>query len=1083
MAEDKSSNSIELAAISRGNGDENDVEVSEPLQHEVSLQDFVASADASVPSVALHGVDDDPEQGPGLGALTAAAEAAAALGGDYEQKEVADNYTVESTGNALIDAMLAQEGSASPHATPVEEGNVTVDPEQMAAAKGLEFLSDFDCGRPPFVPIPTHVGVVATFVKYNAYVIELSDLKRELDDPQSTLAIQAEIAATMSALVDQTAMQNNYQGPHVSPIFFRLSEVYDLYQNALLQIEQAGRAFDLLRWGYFPTDDEVGSAAEGKGDGFRYRYDADIALANAAQEVDPEKKASTEFQRRLNSSIADQKAIRTWMEQTKIQRYSNLSACERCCARWDDWWQENVTSQKHLVPLFRTSLDKIESRFGPSTASYFFFARSVFWLNVFIALLALGVIIPGLIESDWSTDYTVRRFVNNQFTLVPATRDFTGVIFGKGMEDSFLFYSEGYPPTLLRDEGYRVDIAWVFVVTAVFVVSVIDSLSRFELSTDDRDDANANALRLVFGSFSYNKRTASEFVNQSVHMSSAMYTLMLTKEEDERHETTAEVVGTAYYALKLRRFTGYLFSAAVMVGSCVLIAYLVLEEDTIRVNAQDSLAQFAELIVPVSISGLKLFVPFVLRQLVFFENYARTKDIARHVALRIYFMKMFFVLIVLFQTLSLSGDELRDGICPQTIMGILYYRLFMTDIVVDMLCSVGIPLATYYAARLCNPCREFNPEDYRDDAAKAIEKAKKRTIRVGCCASPEDEAEAQRIADAGEGKANTVRQYCCFSVREIESSDARVTESDMRRITELARYVRLLDRISPDEVYKPEFRVPENLIELMYKQALVWAALPFCPVMPLLAMVGITIVFQAKRIAVLYFSRLPRRPIGIASQTNMFRTMMLSTLALMCIPFTYWMNMRVKCGPHVLPCEIDNDPLNDANCTPTPVASILSWVATLPRGVEVVVNLLQTAGLLWLVIFLLIIYGVLISKRYSAELAQVRDLRSALWQERQDMRKFREVYRIKTGNNISVESAKSYFRVMLQGLSRGAQQPVRDELARLEINDMIALCRIKTESLKLLLEHWLVKYSEVMYPQDINVVLEAQEDFIRSYAQ
>ncbi len=686
------------------------------------------------------------------------------------------------------------------------------------------------------------------------------------------------------------------------------------------------------------------------------------------------------------TQVMTQTRTQAIINEEEERRMRKMNCAGRCCYRCGRWWAKHVTDKKHLVPMWKSSIEEIEARFGASTASYFYFARSMFWLNVWLALLCLFIVVPGMMSYDYSLrSYTVERIIGNQVRNVTVQRDYRGIVLGLGMEDSFMFYGDGYKQRYSEYYNYMMDVAWVFVCTAVMLVSLLDNLARFSI-TEETAEVTLGVCRLAFAQYDFSVRGERAHKLQSMQFSSKLYSSIIGKAEENRMENTRESVGSAYYILKLRRFLGLLFSLAFMGGASLAIIELILNEEQIRNDSRANISTYvAELIVPVCVSALKLMVPLVVKALVDFENYERAKDAFRQTSLRIYLMKMFFVLVVLFQTLALSSDKTRDGTCPQTNTGILYYRMLVIDLAVEFLSSLVIPGVIY-----------------------------------------------------------SMKRWVCTCIFKLDVPPLKDNATDAEQEKQL--YLMVLKSLDPTDLIKNEFRIPENIIELMYKQALVWAAFPFAPVVPILALIIQVLIFIIKKTQVLHLTRMPLKPMGIASQTNMFRSLLLATLALMCIPFSYWLNSTVKCGPHYISKCL--------TCEQTPVQRLLDWVATLPPTFEMIVSILQNTGLLWIMLLLLMIYGILLTKKYRGQTADVRGLREWLRVEKKEMEEFRRAHRIKSTKSTDLGDIK--FRTFLRELPLEIRQLVASMFGAQYFSDLNQLIRLSPEELRILIREWRV---------------------------
>ena len=604
------------------------------------------------------------------------------------------------------------------------------------------------------------------------------------------------------------------------------------------------------------------------------------------------------------------------------KRLGAMGACGRCCYGFNKWWKTNVLDKRHLVPIWRSTFDGIEARFGPSVVAFFYFAQSLFWLNVLLAVVMGVIYVPGMISFDWSTPTIwVTTTVGGQQTQIEYHQSLVGLITGTGMEYSFMFYGDGYKP-VYPTTGFRMYLAWIFVCVSALVVSLVENLSRFHFVSEEDDVSENNKFsRLAFAGYNFNGRSATTHEVQSLSFMTRFYNMLTEVHEAEAAKSDVEArgVGDGYYALKFRRFVGAVLSLAYLAGSGFLIAWLIVHEDEVTNDTKDSLGGASPFLVPFVVSILKLLVPQFVYIVVDFERYRKASLEFKHKFFRIFVMKMFFVLLVLFQTQALSQSE--SPTCLQTQTGMIYYRMLLTDIAIDVVSSLFIPLVVFgLKVKILGPKKLVPPP-------------------VGA------------------------------------------PQKDLLRY----EYEKMLNAYNPHDLRKVEFRLPENMISIMYRQALVWSALPFCPVVPIAGAVYMAIAICTKALQVRYLTCLPFQPMGVQSQYNRFRTYLLVTLGIVCIPFSFFLRTPVNCGVHVYP----------VHARATPFAALVRWANALPGALKVIASILLNPAFLWVALLLCGITGVYVTKKLRGYTKEVSMLRGWLKLEKQQTSAFLREHRIK----------------------------------------------------------------------------------------
>ncbi|EPZ36648.1 hypothetical protein ROZALSC1DRAFT_26652 [Rozella allomycis CSF55] len=101
-------------------------------------------------------------------------------------------------------------------------------------------------------------------------------------------------------------------------------------------------------------------------------------------------------------------------------------------------------------------------------------------------------------------------------------------------------------------------------------------------------------------------------------------------------------------------------------------------------------------------------------------------------------------------------------------------------------------------------------------------------------------------------------------------------------------------------VKKPgEFDIAANILELVYRQAIVWFGTPFCPILPFLSMVANLILFHVKKLSLVRFTAPPKRIYSSYKQSIYFMLFMLTTLIFMMLLLGFVLTTVItSCGPH-----------------------------------------------------------------------------------------------------------------------------------------------------------------------------------------
>ncbi|ORZ31556.1 hypothetical protein BCR44DRAFT_1487705 [Catenaria anguillulae PL171] len=98
-----------------------------------------------------------------------------------------------------------------------------------------------------------------------------------------------------------------------------------------------------------------------------------------------------------------------------------------------------------------------------------------------------------------------------------------------------------------------------------------------------------------------------------------------------------------------------------------------------------------------------------------------------------------------------------------------------------------------------------------------------------------------------------------------------------------------------------EFDITSNILELVYRQAIIWIGSTYAPAMTVFSIATTTIIFYVKRYTVVSFAQPPRRIFNTYSQVIWFLMFMLLTLVLTAAPILFAVAILTpssRCGPY-----------------------------------------------------------------------------------------------------------------------------------------------------------------------------------------
>ncbi len=312
----------------------------------------------------------------------------------------------------------------------------------------------------------------------------------------------------------------------------------------------------------------------------------------------------------------------------------------------------------------------------------------------------------------------------------------------------------------------------------------------------------------------------------------------------------------------------------------------------------------------------------------------------------------------MFQTVNTSDSTTEQAqICKETQVGVAFYRVVVVDVAVDIFISICLPWMQIRAKRLSRycGCADKAAPKPEDENSKLMEKdvalADVELDEVDpALANPNDlygADDADADPDAG-------------SDSDAKAADDKKSDDDVDNEEDMtAKQKRLLAYAKQEEEdkLKSEFNISENLIDLMYRQALVWSGTPFCPALPLLIVVCMCMLIWVKRWQVMRFTVRPKKPMGVAKQNRFFRGTLIITLIISFIPYTFFLRRIMECGPHKDQRIVDN---------------MLEQSRSLPSWAAISIDYLSNALLLWVLLVLAFTAILFLNKQYAL-LKQERD--------------------------------------------------------------------------------------------------------------
>jgi len=165
---------------------------------------------------------------------------------------------------------------------------------------------------------------------------------------------------------------------------------------------------------------------------------------------------------------------------------------------------------------------------------------------------------------------------------------------------------------------------------------------------------------------------------------------------------------------------------------------------------------------------------------------------------------------------------------------------------------------------------------------------------------------------------------------------------------------------------------------------------------------------------------------------------MVVALTICIIPYSFFLRRQPTCGPHQ---------------GSTPINVFFDWVETLPSWFAFIFAYVRNVVLLWLLLTLLIIYGVYLSKKKALLKSELAMLRLRLKMEVKEKRVIIRENGIRLDND--QERGKFMFREWMQGgdLSKFAARYSR-KLQDSYFDDLLELVKLQDQEIDVLMESW-----------------------------
>jgi len=252
----------------------------------------------------------------------------------------------------------------------------------------------------------------------------------------------------------------------------------------------------------------------------------------------------------------------------------------------------------------------------------------------------------------------------------------------------------------------------------------------------------------------------------------------------------------------------------------------------------------APYIVPAGVSIIKSLTPHIVRRIVLFESYSAA-ILFQQTFFRVFLLRIFAILVTLFQTAQTAEEkENEEGeACAESQIGMVLYKFIMFDMITEIVTNLVVPAVKYRCGRCCGSIKQLKQLSEEEELAALNRKNTEHNI-------------------------------------------------DSKTKVDLAEF-----ELAGDS-WKSQFDIPGALVDVMYRQGIVWSGMYFSPMIPIMAIIASMVTFFVKKRYLFLYCGRPKKALGVTKQLKFFYGMMLLALITSFIPLNYLLGRTPSCGPH-----------------------------------------------------------------------------------------------------------------------------------------------------------------------------------------
>lgn len=438
------------------------------------------------------------------------------------------------------------------------------------------------------------------------------------------------------------------------------------------------------------------------------------------------------------------------------------------------------------------------------------------------------------------------------------------------------------------DLWYAIAIVFTYLYSIITIIEAIGDTYE-ERYDEEPDDFSYSWGPVVFGTldFGVTHPRALTFFKDMFNTK-----LKEQKSKSDEKESFQELHCLGTTILYCRRLAGLLASILLITASVYIISYLTVDGAQFTEQlAQDnpSLASVASFAVPVFVAGLNIITPTFCKILVTLEKWDKETALVQTLW-RVYIMKMVNVLVLVFASLRATQAEgFPERDCPENYLGKVFWKMVFTDTLVQFIVKIVVAGTLNSFKVLCT--------------SLSLKQLKELCEKEEKMYRHEEQIEMANWLDTATNRLDKKHKKLDFqperdAIEADEAKDAADKAAANKVLDRLEGEMKDFEMQVKSLAARAEFDVAAQIIDLMYKQCLIWCGTVYCPLLPALGTLNMLASFKITRYNVVNFGKNSEKNVGAGNSDRFNLDLLLATVAITFIPCTnFLLSSHQRCGP------------------------------------------------------------------------------------------------------------------------------------------------------------------------------------------